>query len=108
MTTVDETQYCQSCEEMGKRIAELEAPLAANGEPDGFYSAELTVAMATIKRQAKCITQLEAAPQAAPDGYAKEALDEAEAALLGCREVLGRIANIQHALDLITAAKEGK
>ena len=61
-----------------RKVAELEAQLAAKGEPAGFYSAELTVAMATIKRQAKCITQLEAASQAAPVGICKVCAEDLE------------------------------
>lgn len=34
----------------------------------------------------------------------KAAAREAKAALYGCREVLGSVANIQHAIDLLTAA----
>lgn len=41
---------------------------------------------------------------AAPDGYT--AADEALAALYGCREVLGSIANVQHAIDLLEAYKK--
>jgi hypothetical protein len=32
----DVSQYCPSCEALGKRIAELESQLAAKGEPDGY------------------------------------------------------------------------
>lgn len=39
---------------------------------------------------------------AAPDMFG--AGDEARAALYGCREVLGQIGNIQHAIDLLDAA----
>lgn len=35
----------------------------------------------------------------------REALDEAHSALCGCREVLGNIANISHALDMLKTAQ---
>jgi hypothetical protein len=54
------------------------------------------------EEEAKKIQEANAALiAAAPDGLA--AAEEARAALYGCREVVGSIANVQHAIDMLEA-----